>query len=406
MKAARTRRVGGSPTPGRPVVSGGSAVQEEGPVSRNRRDISFATVNLYNLQRPGEKMYATSRPYTEEEYRAKLAWKGALLRRLDADVIAFQELWSREALEDLFDAAGLRADYAFAFIKDDPWDGIAVAAAVRKPWTIEGATRHKNFPAGFVLKKRRRTMAEIQASPTKADTEPLASKDLDADPDFLPSHEDDALDVGITQFSRSPLQVTVGFGGARRPAVPWIEVFCTHLKSKLSTRLDIEEWKDPKMRPHQEALGAAISLIRRVSEAAALRIILDGVMRGTDHPAVVLGDLNDGQYSTTLAVLSGQPSFRLFAASRAGRRSDTGLYTGVAMQQLRSLGDVYYTYEHRNVREVIDHVLVSEQFYEASEKRLWSFREMRILNDHIDQVSRETTDHGVVRAAFDWNPAR
>jgi len=76
------------------------------------------------------------------------------------------------------------------------------------------------------------------------------------------------------------------------------------------------------------------------------------------------------------------------------------------MQQLRSLGDVYYTYEHRNVREVIDHVLVSEQFYEHSEKRLWAFRELRVVNDHVDRPERATTDHGIIRAAFDWLGAR
>jgi endonuclease/exonuclease/phosphatase family metal-dependent hydrolase len=371
-------------------------------VARNMRDISFASFNLYNLQRPGQPMYATSRPYTEEEYAAKIAWKAAQIRALDADVIAFQEVWSREALADLFAAAGLADSHGFAFIKEGAWDGIAVAAAVRRPWRIKAAIRHKDFPEGFVLKKRRRTMAQIRANPTRADTEVIRSPDLDTDPEFLPSHEDDALSVEIAQFSRSPLEVVVEHGTARRPAPPPISVFCTHLKSKLSTRLDIEEFRNPRVRPHQEALGAAISTIRRVAEAAALRIILTARLAGTDTPCVVLGDLNDGQYSATLAVLSGQPSFRLFAASTAGKRSDIGLYTGVAMQQLRSLGDVYYTYEHRNVREVIDHVLVSEQFYEHSEKRLWAFRELRVVNDHVDAPARATTDHGIVRAAFDW----
>lgn len=375
-------------------------------MSRNVRDLSVATFNLYNLQRPGQPMYAKSRLYTEEEYAAKLAWKAAALRELDADVIAFQELWSREALADLFEAAGLAGAYEFAFIRPGAWDGIAVAAAVRKPWRIRAVTRHKDFPEGFRVKKRRRTMAQIRDNPTRADIEKLGAADQDQDPLFLPSHEDDAIDVQIAQFSRSPLQVTVEHGTARRPAVPPVEVFCAHLKSKLSTRLDIEEFRDPKVRPHQEALGAAISTMRRVAEAAALRIILDGVMKGTDHPVIVAGDLNDGPYSATLAILSGQPSFRLFAASTAGKRSDVGLYSGVQMQQLRSLGDVYYTHEHRNLREVIDHVLFSEQFYDHSERRLWSFREMRFLNDHLDAVGRASTDHGIVRAAFDWNPAR
>ena len=127
-------------------------------------------------------------------------------------------------------------------------------------------------------------------------------------------------------------------------------------------------------------------------------------MRGGDSPALVVGDCNDGTFSDVLAVLSGQPSFRVVAASTAGARSDTGLYTGVQLQQLRSLGDVYYTHEYRNVREVIDHVLVSEQFYDWSDRRLWAFKEMRFLNDHVADGDRRRSDHGQVVARFDWEP--
>lgn len=361
----------------------------------NARDITFATVNLYNLQRPGAAMYATSQPYTEAQYAAKVEWTAGVLRRLDADVLAFQELWARECLDDAFAAAGLREEYEFAFIKDGRWDGIAVAAAVRKPWRIRRAIRHKAFPEGFKLKKRLRSMAEIQDSPRGVD--------LVEDADLLPSHEDDQIAVAISEFSRSPLQVTVGHGTAAN--VPEIQVFCTHLKSKLPTRLDSQEWKDPAIRPHADALGAAISTIRRTAEAAALRVILNLAMSGGDDPTVVLGDLNDGQLSNTLEILTGQPSYRLYAGSAAARRSDAGLYTVATLQQLRSLRDVLYTHDFKGVQEVIDHVLVSEQFYDHSQRRRWSFREMRVWNDHIEDVDPASSDHGVVSARFDWNPA-
>ena len=56
------------------------------------------------------------------------------------------------------------------------------------------------------------------------------------------------------------------------------------------------------------------------------------------------------------------------------------------------------------MREVIDHVLVSEQFYDWSERRLWAFREMRFFNDHVPAEDRERSDHGQVVARFDWEP--
>lgn len=364
-------------------------------MARNKRDVTFATFNLLNLQLAGAPMYAGGRTYTPAEYAAKVAWSAAMIRKLDADVIAFQELWSPQCLRDIFERVPEAGAYDLAFIREGGWDGIAVAAAVRRPWRIVRTTRHKMFPPEMLLKKRHKSMAEIQDDPSAADLEP--------DAELLPSHEDDEISVRITEFSRSPLQVTIRHGEA--PEVPETDIFCTHLKSKLPTRLDMEEWRQPKIRAHATALGAAISTIRRTAEAAALRVILNQAMTGRNGPTLVLGDLNDGQLSNTLGILTDQPSYRVYADSTAARRNDDGLYSAATLQQLRSLRDVYYSHDFKGVLEVIDHALVSEQFYDHSENRLWSFREMTIWNDHIGDAGEAASDHGLVRVSFDWNPA-
>lgn len=81
-----------------------------------------------------------------------------------------------------------------------------------------------------------------------------------------------------------------------------------------------------------------------------------------------------------------------------------GLYTVSVLQQMRSLRDVYYTHEFKGIQEVIDHVLVSEQFYDHSDQRLWSFQEMRVWNDYIEEGDKRTSDHGVVCARFLYDP--
>jgi len=368
-------------------------------MARNKRDLSVATVNLYNLQLPDAPMYPRSRLYDQAQYGAKLAWTADVLRRLDADVIAFQELWSRAALEDAFREAGFADAYRLAYIKEGAWDGIAVACAVRSPWEIRAQLRHKAFPPGLKLVKRKRSMADIRGDPPAADE----AGDAPGGEEFLPSHEDDEVDVRISEFSRSVLQVSVGHGEA--PEVPTVEVFATHLKSRLPTRLDDAEYRDDTIRPHATALGGALSTIRRTAEATALRVILDDIMKDTDTPVCVLGDLNDGALSNTLNILSDQPSYRVYADSRAARRNDDGLYSAATMQALRTLSPNAHTHEYKNVHETIDHVLVSEQFYEHSERRRWAFQEMRIWNDHLEDGDVATSDHGVVRVAFDWLPA-
>ena len=166
-------------------------------MTRNMRDITFATFNLYNLQRPGEP-WRGSTPYTQAEYDAKVAWSAERLRALDADVIAFQELWSPQCLRDVFDRARLSAEYELAFIGDGGWYDIAVAAAVRAPWEIRGRRVIKDFPEGFVLRKREVDRAGGNEDP------------------------DDDIEVLIRVFSRSVLQLTIGHRDA--PEVPPIEV--------------------------------------------------------------------------------------------------------------------------------------------------------------------------------------
>lgn len=345
----------------------------------NVRDISFGSFNLYNLQLPGER-WRGSTPYTQAEYDEKIAWAREMVRAMDADVIAFQELWSPQCLRDIFADPAIAGDYDLAFIRDTGWYDIAVAAAVRRPWAIRRKTVHKTFPSGFRLIKR-----EVDQTASVVD-------------------EDDDIEVVINAFSRSLLQLTLAQND--HAEVPEIECFAVHLKSKLPTRLDSQERNSSAIRPHATALGNALSTIRRTAESAALRIILNGAMRDTDTPVVVVGDCNDAANSNTLAIMTEQPSFRFYADSRAGRTSDRGLYLAGAQQQLRSFRDVNYTHIYKGEYDSLDHVLASEQFYDHSAKRVWSFREMRIWNDHLpDEGEGGVSDHGLVCARYDYNPA-
>lgn len=295
-----------------------------------------------------------------------------MLLQLDADVIAFQELWSKQCLIDLFKAAGLADDYELCFIKDE-WYNIAVAAAVRQPWQVVDRKNHKDFPSNVNLNK-----------PPSQDG------------------EDDELNIDIDRFSRTVLQLSITHAQASNE-VPTLEVFVAHLKSKRPTVLYTD---DVALKRHQEAIGSAISTIRRTAEAAALRILLTELMKDTDHPVVVIGDLNDGALSNTLSIITQQPPFRMYEASRVGNRNDAGLYTTSVLQQMRSLRDVYYTHEFKGIQEVIDHVLVSKQFYDHSDQRLWSFEEMRVWNDYVSDEDKSTSDHGVVTTCFLYDPAK
>lgn len=336
----------------------------------SKKQISFATFNLYNLQLPGKAMYKSKTPYTASQYKRKIEWTASILSRLQADVFGFQELWSEQCLLDAFTEAGLNSAYSLVTNTDS--GSISNALAVKKTSVVVEQRWIESFPPELVLRKARAR-------------------------DDQPNHE---MVVKIKEFSRPLLQATI------QPDIgvttPDIVVCVSHLKSKLPIWLDT--WMPDAVTEHREAIGSAMATIRRTAEAGALRIILNKLTEDIETPVVVLGDLNDAQLSVTTSLVTSQPSLKLFEKSRAGRRSNKGLYSTAILQELRSLRDVYYTHIHEGLRESLDHILVSEQFYDHSVNREWSFHEMRILNDHLDEENPEASDHGAVMAVFDHNP--
>ena len=212
------------------------------------------------------------------------------------------------------------------------------------------------------------------------------------------------IEVSIKHFSRPVLSFQVAL---RDDPEPPTHVFVAHLKSKMPTRLFEEDWyeADPAtFKPHADALGAAISTFRRTAEATALRVLLTKQMQGANTPVIVLGDVNDGQHSNTVNILTGQPRYLVGGATGG---TDVGLYTAQTLQEYRDTRDVYYTHVHQDLRESLDHVLVSEEFYDNSTDRKWLFDGLVIVNDHLnDESHREngTNDHGIVQVRFTWDP--
>ena len=358
----------------------------------NMRDLSFATFNLLNLQVPGGITYDADEPPLRDDaagreaYERKVRWTAERIRLLDAEGIAFQELWSREALEAAFAAAGLSADYDLV-ARDAPGRGKPqVALAVRRnrrgdSQLLDGADWVARFPEGFRFEKLRESAGA-----------------------------EEEITITIDTFSRPVLRARIQSEGSR-PTPPPVEVFVAHLKSKGPARLSFASPRPTALREYAAITRSAVSHVRRVMEAGALRAMLDAAMTSEEEdaisPVVVLGDLNDGTSSVTNELISGQPTYRVIEKSQAGRGSNKGLYSVERLQQYRSLRHVYYSYIHKHKRESLDHILVSEEFYDHARKRRWSFREMEVYNDHLNRASFEedgASDHGLIRAYFDWNP--
>jgi endonuclease/exonuclease/phosphatase family metal-dependent hydrolase len=350
----------------------------------NRKEFSVATYNLFNFQEPGRTMNPGQKKWTEDEFKLKVQWTVWQLVTLDPDVVGLEELWSEKALE-----AVLSYNYG---TKDAPKMLKDTYDALDKPAT------GKKIVCGALVRK-----GLLNGEPTWQDSFPEATRlELKEDPADPQSPE---IKVTINAFSRPVLRFQIKL----RDDQPATEVFVAHLKSKLPTRVSKESWfvaDRDKYENHQTALGAGISTIRRTAEAVALRVILTDVMKKEDPtPVIVLGDLNDSQTSNTANILTEQPQI-LVGGALGG--ANVGLYTAQTLQEYRDTRDVYYTHVHQGLRESLDHVLVSEEFYDNSRKRLWLFNGLVINNDHLNFENHKETgtgDHGIVKASFKFDPA-
>ncbi len=337
-----------------------------------RRDISFASFNLLNLQLPGQAIYGDTDGWDAGVYAKKVDYTAQMLWRMSADVFGFQELWAKAALEEVFATAGLEDDYTLLVPPGHPGNRIVCAGAVRKEMLVGTPEWITDFPEELVLRSG-------GDDPQTAD-----------------------ISVSLTSFSRPVLR----FRAQPDASAPEINVFVCHFKSRRPTQIWRERsWYEKDIHgPHSNALGYAVSTIRRTAEATALRVLVTGITKKTDLPVVLIGDMNDGKDSNTLNILTEQPSY-LSPLSRGG--GDNALYTAQTMQEYRSVRDVYYTHVYKGQRESLDHVLFSEQFYDNSKKRLWAFDEMLVANDHLnfdDHKESGSTDHGVIRVGFRWKP--
>jgi hypothetical protein len=341
-----------------------------------------ATFNLFNMQVPGKKMNRRQQPWTDKQFIDKVNWTVFQLVTLGLpDIVGLQELWSKTALDKVM-TAGEEDEHQLKHTYDmlaKPATGgkIICGALVRKGLLTGEPTWVDEFPDEVVLRSEK-------------------------DPD---DPQAPGISVTIDKFSRPVLNFQVKL----RDDLPPTEVFVVHLKSKLPTALDKEAWfkeKPETYKPHAEALGAGISTIRRTAEAVALRVLLNSKMKDSDTPVIVLGDINDGQHSNTANILTAQPNF-LVGGSVGGK--DIGLYTAQTLQEYRDTRDVYYTHVHQDLRESLDHVLVSEQFYDNSRRRQWVFDGLVINNDHLNFDNHKETgtgDHGVVGVKFKHRPFR
>lgn len=319
----------------------------------NWSTLQVSNMNLLNFAAPGRAFYPNERPYDESEYARKVAWVGEQIRRLNADVACFEEVWDQSALQDAVSASGLH--YAHVLVPGaemgatgTPRVGLASRLHMLSYTSLE------SFPEGMAL---------------------------------------DVPELGrYARFERPVLHAML----QTRQGLP-LQVLVAHLKSKRPKFLSdaqgtlLEDRDDPRI----VARATLRSMIMRGAEAAALRVKVVEILQHTHTPLLVVGDLNDRPESVTSQLIAATSEV---AFDRGAR--DTALWHAPDVQTGLSLRrDVGYSHIHQGTPEVLDQVWVSEEFVAGSRFALGDVRRVDYFNDHLNEGrDRIRSDHGFVRA--------
>ncbi|WP_252374318.1 endonuclease/exonuclease/phosphatase family protein [Hydrogenophaga sp. 2FB] len=317
-----------------------------------------ATCNVLNLALPGRHFYEGQLPYSQNEYDRKVDWLGNRFRALNADVLALQEVWDEDALRTAVARSGLQY-------------GVV---------TVPGA---ENGP-GY---------AGAQGTPRVGIVTRLKVESLESITDFSPAAAVQVPGLGLhTRFERAPLVATLRMKHGQP-----LCVITAHLKSKRPKFLEDANGKinEDTDDPAVQALASLRSLIMRASEALALRLKVVELLHRTHLPLVLMGDLNDSPHSVTTQLIAATSQ----TAYDKGAR-DTALYSAWDVQGEFALRrDVAYSHIHQGFPEVLDQVLVSEEFVATSRGAIGDVRRVEVFNDHLfEGRDRSHSDHGFVRA--------
>lgn len=320
--------------------------------------LMVATANVLNLAQPGRHFYDGQDPYSQHEFDRKADWLGNRFKALNADVLAVQEVWDELALR----AAVARSGLQYGFV------GVPGAENGPGQHGAQGTPR-----VGIV------TRLKVESVESLADFPAAAVVQVPG----LGAH---------TRFERPPLMVTLRMKHGQD-----IAIITAHLKSKRPKFLQdaqgnpLEDKDDPAV----QAVASLRSLIMRAGEALALRLKVVELLHRTRLPLVLMGDLNDSPHSVTTQLIAATSQVAYDKGAR-----DHALYSAWDVQGEGALRrDVAFSHIHQGYPEVLDQVLVSEEFVASSRRAIGDVRRVEVFNDHLfEGRDRSRSDHGFVRA--------
>lgn len=279
-----------------------------------------------------------------------------------ADILAVQEVWDEDVLIKLGENLGFNSDQVIApLASNNPQSLLTKGLGAQKTPAVGMLTRFSVLDQLLLTEVPEQAVIEVP-------------------------------DVGLYQtFMRPPLFLRLEVFG-----MP-ITVVTAHLKSKRAYFLRnengdlLEDMHDPNIRVRAKLR----SLCMRAAEAAAIRMTIIKRLLHTREPLILLGDMNDVTNSVTTQLMSETSEVNYDKSLR-----DVALFDAALVQaRVDAMKEVAYSHIYQGVPEVIDQLMVSEEFLASSKFAKGQVEQVDYFNDHLKwDFSDKATDHGIIRA--------
>lgn len=303
--------------------------------------ITFVTANLFNFIAPPNAYYDFENIYSHEQWQGKLAWTQNQIEKLEPDIIGLQEVFSIEETKSFFKSIG----YPYFATVDTPqvedeyiYTHPVVAIASRFP--IE------------------------QVQPVTFDRRSLIPFEMNTSP----------------EFSRKPIYAQIV-----HPTLGHIAVYVVHLKSQRPA--DSNNAEDAS-----RVLARWLSTQQRGWEAAMLRDSMQNQYKNAPMPTVLMGDMN--QPITNNGVNS------VLTETFSDSVTELQIKDGWDLQVSPTLNDRPATHYHFSKGNVLDYILLSQEFDEHSDVSVADVVDYRVLDQHLVNPSFErdkyASDHAFV----------
>jgi endonuclease/exonuclease/phosphatase family metal-dependent hydrolase len=360
-----------------------------------------ATANVLNLALPNRQFYANQDPYSQRDYERKIDWLGGRIAALNADILTVQEVWDEAALKAAVNHSGLR----YSTIVVPGAENTEPAAHAAAPTTSQATAGQGNASApSATAPAQSGAVPAHSAVPTQGGAvhtprvgliTRLEVERLESLGEFPTHLRVQVPELGeYAKFERPPLLATLRMKHGQR-----IHVLTAHLKSKRPKFLQDAQGTLQEDREDENTIARATlrSLMIRGAEAAALRAVVVNLLQRTHEPLIVMGDFNDGPHSVTTQMIAATNEVAYDKGAR-----DTALFNAYEEQGEMALKkDVAYSHVHQGFPEVLDQILVSEEFLPSSRFSIGDVRRVDYFNDHLQEgKDRSRSDHGFVRAVI------